>query len=191
MLKQKYSHYQRLAGLSEVLRREQVNPRTLEVGKEYVQFILREPVRIGDFGKISIGKFKGDKKDNTSSWIFSDAVSYHPGYSQLGSTGESEDYPDQPVLLLYHSGRCNNLFLKPEHDFYGQEQSRGLVPLGSEDVYNILEESGLGKYILAAKKEYLPPEMEFTPSGDFQKIIPEVNKVHAFLVSLENTLRRI
>ena len=198
MLDPKYSHYEKLAGLSEVLRREQVNPRTLKVGREYVQFLLKEPARRGDFCEIDIGKFKGDKEDNpSSSWVFSNAVSYRPGYMQLGSYGEYEDYPNQPVLLLSHNGRKDDTFLKPEclekpeYDHYRAERSSGFVPLESEDIYKILDESGLGEYIPAAKRERIPSGMFFTPAGDIQKIIPDVNKVHAFLVSLENTLRGI
>ncbi|MDO8510815.1 MAG: hypothetical protein Q7S55_01485 [Nanoarchaeota archaeon] len=191
MLDLKYSHYEKLAGLSEVLRREQVNPHTLKVGREYVQFLLKEPARRGDFCEIAIGEFKGDKEDNTSFLVFSNAVSYRPGYMQLGSNGESEEYPNQPVLLLSHNGRNDDIFLKPEYNHYKAEQSSGFVPLESEDVYKILDESGLGEYIPAARRERIPSGMVFTPAGDIQKIIPDVNKVHAFLVSLENTLRRI
>lgn len=191
MLDPKYSHYERLAGLSEVLRREQVNPHSLEVGREYVQFVLEEPAKRGDFSEIAIGKFKGDERDNRAFLVFSNVVSYRPGYSQLGSNCENEDYLDQPILLLHHNGRDDDIFLKSEHDGCKAERSRGFVPLTSKDVYKILNESGLGEYISSAKKEYLSSAIFFTPFGCFQKIIPDINKVHAFLISLENTIRRI
>ncbi len=188
MLDSKYSHYSRLVGLSEVIREKQVNPHTLKVGRDYVQFILDEP---GDFHEITVGKFKGDKKDHSHFLVFSDAVSYRTGYAQLGSNYEWENYSNQPVLLLYPNGRDDNIFLKPENAFAKAEISRGFVLLGSENTYNILEDSGLGKYVQAARKERIPSRMSFTPAGDIQKIVHDVNKVHAFLVSLENTLRRI
>jgi len=191
MLDPKYSHYRKLVGLSEVLRREQVNPHTLEVGRDYIQFILGEPARNGNFHEIALGEFRGDKKDNPPFSVFSNAASYHPGYSQLGSNSEWEDYPDRPVLLLCHNGRDDDIFLKPEHDEYKAEQSRGFVPLKSGDIYKILEESGLGVYVQAAKRKRIPSGMVFTPAGDIHKIVPDLNKVHAFLVSLENTLRGI
>lgn len=190
MMDSKYSHYTELAGLSEVLRREQMKPHKLEVGREYVQFILDEPAERGNFLEIAIGQFRGNKEGNSSLWDFSNAISYHQGYQQIGSHCETENYCDQPVLLVRHNGRTRDLFLKPEY-WNGSQQQGRLVPLESDDLYKILEKANLGEYVSVAKKEYIPSGMFFTPAGCFQKIIPDVNKVHAFLVSLENTLRGI